>query len=277
MRVAPALAAVAVLLLAAPAFAGTARLETGREGSAMNVRVVYRATPGVRDSLQIFAFRGNDYGGDRFEGAGVVGFMVWGAGVIPGTGCEVFGVAGVACPLPAGKRLRGPVVHAGDQADSVTVTVTAPGTRIFGGPGSDSLTGPLRFRAEMHGGPGGDTLEGRGILHGGAGADSLSSVLFGGEAGPSQIFGGSGDDVIDGGARAETIQPGSGRDTVFAGGGADVIRASDGFGDVPIATPVTTGSWSTPSTRVTRALHAGHSGAVSGCAAVASRALFPPP
>jgi hypothetical protein len=230
MRAAPPVVALALLLPASPALAGTAAIETDRQGSATTVRVIYRATPGARDALRISMLRGNDYGDDRFEGAAVVGFQVSGSDVTAGPGCEALGLLGVACPLRAGARLRGPVVYAGDGADLASVGVPAPGTLIFGGPGSDSLAAPLRFQAQMYGGPGNDTLEGSGVLHGGAGADSLSSFPFG-AAGPSRIFGGSGSDEIEGTELADIIVPGAGRDSVFAWGGADVIRTSDGFRD----------------------------------------------
>jgi RTX calcium-binding nonapeptide repeat (4 copies) len=228
---------VLALLLptAAPALAGTARLETGQQGSATTARVVYRDAPTGR-GVEIRLFRGNEYGGDRFKGAAVVGFEVSAAaaGVTPGPGCEVLFAHSVACPVPPGVLLRGPVVYAGDEADAITVVVPAPGTVIYGGPGSDALIaaprgGPEgRFGVHMYGGPGDDQLEATGTLRGGTGDDSFDMTV----EGSSRIFGGRGGDVIDASEHADTVVPGPGRDLVYSNGGADVIRSRDGVTDV---------------------------------------------
>jgi hypothetical protein len=138
MRLGPVLAALTLLVSAAPAVAGTATLVTGREGSVTTARVAYDAAPG-ESGVSVRVLRGDDFGDDRFEGGGLVGFLVSARGVTPGPGCEVLSVrySQVGCPVPAGAQLRGPVVHAGDRADAVTVSVPAPGTQIFGGPGAD--------------------------------------------------------------------------------------------------------------------------------------------
>lgn len=223
------MAALALLVSAAPALAGTARLEIRDEGTATTARVIYRDAPGERRVVGIGLFRGSEYGGDRFEGDAVVGFEVSGQRVTPGPGCEVLFSFGVACPVPPGVLLRGPVVHAGDRADFVGVGVPGPGTLIFGGPGSDHLSGyAARFKTRVYGGPGDDELQATGTLHGGPGDDFF---LLTNER-SSRIFGGPGEDFISASERADTLVAGPGRDVVHAYEGADVIRTRDGVTDI---------------------------------------------
>jgi Ca2+-binding RTX toxin-like protein len=231
---APLMAALALMLPEAPALAGTARLETGYEGTATTARVVYRDAPGGR-GVGVSLFRANDYGGDRFEGGAVVGFEVSARdGLIPGPGCEVLFSRSLACPVPPGVLLRGPVVFAGDRADAVGVSVPGPGTRIFGGPGFDSLAAAnpggrlgADFRVRMYGGPGDDELQATGTLRGGPGDDFFLLT----NEGSSRIFGGPGEDTLGASERADTLVPGAGRDVVHSYEGADVIRSRDGMTD----------------------------------------------
>jgi len=110
--------------------------------------------------------------------------------------------------------------------------------RIFGGPGSDYLSGDGR----LHGGSGddalftnyGDTVHD--VLDGGSGNDILRShsanpvTLLGGpgddrlygHAGHDHLSGGPGDDIIHATSSSDHIDCGSGRDIVYAPRGAAI-------------------------------------------------------
>jgi hypothetical protein len=92
---------------------------------------------------------------------------------------------------------------------------------IFLGPGDDTIaagpTLPIGMHAEIHGGPGRDTLRG---------ADGSNDLLVGDE----------GDDVLDGGFGDDTLSGGAGDDTLLANLGADVYRGDSGIDSVSYAT-----------------------------------------
>jgi Ca2+-binding RTX toxin-like protein len=89
------------------------------------------------------------------------------------------------------------------------------------GPGDDTIavspTIPIGMHAEIHGGPGRDTLRG---------ADGSNDVLVGDE----------GDDVLDGGFGDDAVDGGPGDDALVANLGADVFRGGPGIDAVSYAT-----------------------------------------
>jgi len=94
-------------------------------------------------------------------------------------------------------RVRGQLIAFGDAGDDLLSTPVISGEREFG--------------AELHGGPGDDTIAGGGH------EDELS--------------GDAGNDRIDGRAGADTITAGRGRDRISGGAGPDTIRARDTTSD----------------------------------------------
>jgi Ca2+-binding RTX toxin-like protein len=109
--------------------------------------------------------------------------------------------------------------NGGDGDDTI---IGAPDARIhgqliaYGDAGDDLLSTPViagerEFGAELHGGPGDDTISGGGH------EDELS--------------GDAGNDRIDGGASADKITAGRGRDRIAGGAGADTISARDGVSE----------------------------------------------
>jgi Ca2+-binding RTX toxin-like protein len=127
---------------------------------------------------------------------------------------------------------------------------------IFGGAGSDRLTGNGRFNF-ISGGVGDDTINGLGgfddILEGGPGDDTLNGgigfdLMFGqlgddtlnGGTNPDDLSGGTGADTLNGGAHSDglsggkgndVLHGGQGRDRIGGGAGADTLFARDGTRD----------------------------------------------
>lgn len=85
------------------------------------------------------------------------------------------------------------------------------------GPGDDQIaanpTVPIGMHAEIHGGPGRDTLRG---------ADASNDLLFGDE-GDDVLDGGFGDDKLDGGAGDDALTANLGVDTYRGGTGIDAL------------------------------------------------------
>jgi hypothetical protein len=85
------------------------------------------------------------------------------------------------------------------------------------GPGDDTIaanpTLPVGMHAEIHGGPGRDTLRG---------ADASNDLLFG-DDGDDVLDGGFGDDKLDGGAGDDTLSANLGVDTYRGGTGIDAL------------------------------------------------------
>ena len=110
----------------------------------------------------------------------------------------------------------GPLVASGGGGDDTIIG--APGALlrgdiiVFGDAGNDRLiapviAGPVEYGAELHGGPGNDTITGGGH--------------------DDEITGDAGDDNIDGQAGADKITAGPGRDDVSGGAGRDTINSRD--------------------------------------------------
>jgi hypothetical protein len=89
------------------------------------------------------------------------------------------------------------------------------------GPGDDQIiaqpTVPIGMHAEIHGGPGRDTLRG---------ADASNDLLFGDE----------GDDVLDGGFGDDKLDGGTGDDALLANLGVDTYRGGTGIDALSYAT-----------------------------------------
>jgi len=85
------------------------------------------------------------------------------------------------------------------------------------GPGDDTITAapslPVGMHAEVHGGPGRDTLRG---------ADAGNDLLFG-DDGDDVLDGGFGDDRLDGGAGDDALTASLGADTYRGGSGIDTL------------------------------------------------------
>ena len=107
------------------------------------------------------------------------------------------------------------IASGGDGDDTI---IGAPSARIrgqfiaFGDAGDDLLSTPFiagerEFGAELHGGPGDDTISGGGH--------------------DDELPGDAGNDRIDGRAGADTITAGRGRDRISGGAGGDMISARD--------------------------------------------------
>ena len=172
MRLRPlAIAALCLFsLLSTEAFASTA--------STRIKRVYYTAAPGEVNNLTISLSAPNYTLADP------------GAAITAQPACTLFAGAGVCSVV----GIIGFTVSAGDGADSVTNTTSAPST-LSGGDGNDSLAG----------GSGND------ILRGNKGVDTHA--------------GGAGDDLIDArGDRGDIVTCGDGNDTVL-GDAADSIAA----------------------------------------------------
>jgi hypothetical protein len=90
-------------------------------------------------------------------------------------------------------RVRGQLITFGDAGDDLLGTPDMSGDRAFG--------------AELHGGPGDDTISGGGH--------------------DDELSGDAGDDRIDGRAGADMISAGRGRDRISGGAGPDTINARD--------------------------------------------------
>lgn len=88
------------------------------------------------------------------------------------------------------------------------------------GPGDDTIaaapTLPIGMHAEIHGGPGRDTLRG---------TDASNDLLLGDD----------GDDVLDGGSGDDTLDGGAGDDVLTANLGADVFRGGTGIDQLTYA------------------------------------------
>ncbi|GHI85507.1 calcium-binding protein [Streptomyces xanthophaeus] len=129
-------------------------------------------------------------------------------------GCTPVSAYEAVCP--GAGQLTELVVHAGDQADSVTSSLAGPGVTLVGGAGDDSL----------YGGGANDTLEGdegSDFLSGGAGNDTLT-----GASGQDRLFGGPGNDSIEGRGGSDIINGGAGNDVVSGGNGSDHVIAGTG-------------------------------------------------
>jgi hypothetical protein len=108
-------------------------------------------------------------------------------------------------------------------ASGGTLEVTTSNACVFGGGGSDKITGCDMDGSTIVGAGGNDAISvGPGtIVYGGAGNDTIDTL------GNSIIFGNDGDDAIAATAGNNFVTPGPGKDTVITGSGNDVVIISD--------------------------------------------------
>lgn len=243
---------VLLLVLTAPAQAGTIELRTYKE----RWYYVFTAAPGERNQITMELTARKTF---RFTDTGA-----------PTTGdCTPDGPHAVVCP-----EARGLTIHAGD-GDDVVVDRSGWLDEADGGPGNDRLEGQ-----HLRGGEGDDLLtgtrfedtlaggRGRDVLSGGAGDDGLdvsdegeADAVDGGpgrdraaysgrerdaridlarDRGPDgdvltgieDAAGGDGDDVLIGDARPNALDGGRGDDRVEGRGGDDTIDSSSGIDDL---------------------------------------------
>lgn len=150
--------------------------------------------------------------------------------VAPSGGCTAVSSIEVACTAAGTTEF---VVHAGDQDDNVTSSLTVLGVTLLGGAGNDNLVGGSA-NDTLEGEEGSDFLSGgagNNTLIGGSGADRIFGGLgndsIEGRDGSDVINGNAGNDVIDGGPGNEQIVAGPGNDYADGGRGRDSINAVD--------------------------------------------------
>lgn len=212
-RLIPLLAALAVLLPAASASAGTVT----REGDAL----VFRAAPGEANDLFV------NREGDEIVFSDAEAYAIT---IAAGAGCEhaEYSPASLVRCAPAGSVRA----ELGDGDDALRTGYSWPATAPItgdGGPGSDQLTGGPGSDALL-GGDGDDKLkaaEGDDRLDGGAGRDDLDAG-----AGRDAVHGGDGDDTLAGdpgpSLAADVLDGGPGRDTLSE------YEYSDGMSQRPV-------------------------------------------
>jgi RTX calcium-binding nonapeptide repeat (4 copies) len=188
VRISIALAVAALLVVAAPARAGTARVQTmalllAHSATQTVALLTYTGAPGERNDVRVTG----DAQAIRIEDAG--------APPIAGAGCAPDGPSAVRCTPPA----------AAPSLLDVTVAGTVVGVEnAHGGAGRDVLAGddgPNELVGSPPDAPAGDTLIGRGgrdTLEGGTGADTLL-----GGPGADELIGWGGADRYDGGPGAD--------------------------------------------------------------------------
>lgn len=201
-RITAALAAVAFLLVVAPAGASTATYD---DAGALH----YTAAPGEKNSLSIQG--GGD--GARITLMDATGVVARGP---EGRCANDWYDSAVNCDMPTALY-----VQLGDGDDRATVSWDLAGSlpvTIDGGAGADWLAADYKglIPAVFHGGDGNDKLEGgpgADVLHGGAGNDEINAG-----AGADQLYGEDGDDLLSGDGykspSADLIDGGAGTDTV---------------------------------------------------------------
>ena len=130
------------------------------------------------------------------------------------------------------------IIVGGAGDDTITIDqsnnpFTIP-TKIFGGPGNDTITGGNEDDY-IGGGSGADSINsgsGNDTVVGGNGGDMLTcgtgnDSLFGGP-GADTLVAGSGTDLLKGGLGADSLEGGTGTDTLFGGGGHNVLLGGSG-------------------------------------------------
>ena len=171
----------------------------------------------------------------------------------------------VICGLGGNDRIiafTGDVVYGGPGDDDIWNGAAA--RRLYGGEGDDRLIACVpyecmgdRREATMFGGPGADTLSGKGgrdLLRGGDGDDVLvgsgnDDWLYGGPGddelvgwwGADHLYGGHGHDKLEGGKNNDVLVGGTGRDELWGGPGndwmfgrrgADVLYGREQYDDI---------------------------------------------
>jgi Ca2+-binding RTX toxin-like protein len=251
------LAGAMALAAAAPAQAGTARLDTTSDPRAgTTVDLVYEAAAGEDNGVTVSA-EGNASGTTAL----VVGDL---AGALPGPGCTRPNPADathVRCPVPSGATAESFQATLGDRDDSLVLLATAVALigNVDGGDGNDSIVSS----GTMKGGPGNDSMRGGDIgdlfdeenagngsdrIVGGGGIDHLSyegrlhSVTVDlqgdrddGERGERDrvasdveaLTGGRGEDRLTGNRRDNELSGLQGADVLIGGRGDDGVYAHD--------------------------------------------------
>jgi serralysin len=185
-----------------------------------------------------------------------------GAGCVrPDAGDDTKAVCTVAEPDFEASDLDSLIVDLGDGDDTATVAAHSGAyTRIYGGPGRDTLTGHGRdvlygqdgddhlsggggaYSEGAFGGAGNDTLTACGYTcHGGAGNDSLHGGLseknaeytdYGnalyGDDGNDKLYGNAGSDLLQGGRGNDTLYGGTGDDKLYGNSGDDLLHGGAG-------------------------------------------------
>jgi Ca2+-binding RTX toxin-like protein len=251
------LTGLALLAAAAPAQAGTARLETTTDPRAgTTVDLVYAAAPGEANRVTVSA---------EGDASGTTALLVRDlAGAVPGPGCtrpDPADSAHVRCPVPAGATAESFQATLGDADDTLTLLATAVALigHVDGGTGNDGIVSS----GTMKGGPGNDSLRGGDIgdlfdegdagngrdrIVGGGGIDHLSyegrrrSVTVDlqgdrddGERGERDqvasdveaLTGGAGEDRLTGNRRDNELSGLGGADVLIGGRGDDGVYAHD--------------------------------------------------
>ena len=193
---------VALVVLAAPglAQASTAHVVFPPDSGS---RFSYIAAPGETNQVEVSLL------------AGTVTIRDTGASITAGDGCVSVNAHEVTCALGIHDHLG---VTLNDLDDSLTLEGDGVGWDVRGGEGADTLVDSCPTGCGfLFGGPGDDTLQGRGIS-GGAGDDTLT-----GSPKRDSIGGGPGNDTLSGAGGYDTLLPAAGDDTVDGGVGRDTV------------------------------------------------------
>jgi hypothetical protein len=251
-----ALAGLALLAAAAPAQAGTARLDTTGDGGPTTVDLVYEAALGEANAVTV---------SEEATGGDTTALIVRDlAGAQPGPGCERPDPADarhVRCSVPGGAAAESFQATLGDGNDSLVLLATAVALvgNVDGGAGNDRIVSS----GTMKGGPGNDRLRGGDIgdlfeegdqgngsdtIIGGGGADHLSyegrrrsvDVDLQGDRDDGErserdrvagdveaLTGGRGEDRLTGNRRDNTLSGMQGADVLIGGRGDDGVHAHD--------------------------------------------------
>jgi Ca2+-binding RTX toxin-like protein len=193
---------VALALLAAP---GLARASTAKvvfppdSGSLFS----YMAAPGETNQVEAGLL------------AGIVTIRDTGTSITPGAGCVSVDAHEVTCAVGIHDQLG---VALDDLGDSLTLEGDGVDWDVRSGDGADTLVDSCPTGCGfLFGGPGDDTLQGRGIS-GGAGDDTLTGSPKG-----DSIGGGPGNDTLSGAGGYDMLLPAAGDDTVDGGVGRDTV------------------------------------------------------
>lgn len=119
-----------------------------------------------------------------------------------------------------------PTVYAGGGNDTITLSLAAMKSYLYGGNGDDTITGNNGIDT-LYGEAGNDTLNGglnTDYLYGGADSDTLN-----GDAGADRLYGGDGGDTINGGTENDYLYGELGDDTLNGGLGTDTLYGGDGM------------------------------------------------
>jgi Ca2+-binding RTX toxin-like protein len=213
---------VALALLAAPGLAhgSTAKVVFPPDSGSL---FSYIAAPGETNQVEASLL------------ADTVTIRDTGASITAGGGCVSVNAHEVMCAVGIHDQLG---VALADLGDSLTLEGDGVDWDVRGGDGADTLVDSCPTGCGfLSGGPGDDTLQGRG-MSGGAGDDTLTGSLKG-----DSIGGGPGNDTLSGGGGFDMLLPAAGDDTVDGGVGRDTVwfsRSSIGI-TADLRTGVATG------------------------------------